>query len=77
MSDKPVTAQPKESRDSSGSTMVDGSYHWREITKDTPRGVKLQLINRYAGVAVYGTLNHKDTYWTHYAPLPTFKERLL
>lgn len=63
-----------EKKDSSGSTMVDNKYHWKEITKDTPRGIKLQLINKGAGVATYGILTTKDTYWTHYAPLPTFKD---
>lgn len=54
--------------------VVDGTYHWRPIDADTPRGVKLQLVRREAGVAVYGTLNNGNTFFTHWAPLPTFTE---
>lgn len=56
---------------------IDKSYHWRGIDKDTPRGVKLQLINFSAGVAVYGVYNSLDRYFTHWAPLPTFAEEKL
>lgn len=34
----------------------------------------MQLINRNAGVAVYGTLGTDPFFWTHYAPLPTFRD---
>lgn len=51
---------------------IDPEYHWREINKDTPRSVKIQLVNKAAGVAVYGV--YTDTYFTHWAPLPTFKK---
>ena len=50
---------------------VDRSYHWTPIGPDTPRGVKLQLISRPAGVAIYGQYNG-DKWPTHWAPLPTF-----
>lgn len=53
---------------------IDPEYHWREINKDTPRSVKLQLVNKDANVAVYGTYNGIDKYFTHWAPLPTFKK---
>lgn len=47
------------------------AWHWLPIDENTPRGVKLQLINRAAGVAVYGHhTGHGD--WTHWAPLPTW-----
>lgn len=52
--------------------VVDTSYHWRKIDDDTPRGTKLQLINRRANVAAYGPLFGSDSFWTHWAPLPTF-----
>ena len=55
------------------SAAVDQAYHWRQIDKDTPRGVKLQLINRRYGVAVYGTYQPGAPF-THWAPLPKFKE---
>lgn len=34
----------------------------------------MQLINRKAGVAVYGTIGSNEKYFTHWAPLPTFKD---
>ena len=34
----------------------------------------MQLINRKAGVAAYGTLGTDPFFWTHYAPLPTFRD---
>lgn len=51
---------------------IDRAYHWIKIDSNTPRGVKLQLINKDAGVATYGALETSDTFWTHWAPLPTF-----
>lgn len=54
--------------------IVDTTYHWREIDEDTPRGTKLQLINRRAGVATYGQIFGSDCFWTHWAPLPTFSK---
>jgi len=53
---------------------IDPEYHWREIDKDTPRGVKIQLINKADGVAMYGALISSDRYFTHWAPLPTFRK---
>ena len=53
---------------------VDTEYHWRLIDADTPRGTKLQLINRRAGVATYGQIFGSDSFWTHWAPLPSFKK---
>lgn len=43
---------------------------WQPITPDTPHSVKLQLINKNAGIATYGQLTGKGEYWTHWAPLP-------
>lgn len=56
------------------STAVDRSYKWLPIDSHTPRGVKLQLINRRAGVAQYGRLTTDEFFWTHWAPLPTFQD---
>ena len=57
----------------SPTTAADTAYHWRDIASDPPpQGVKLQLIHARYGVAAYGIYNHAD-YWTHWAPLPTFK----
>jgi len=44
-------------------------YYWLPINKDTPRGVKLQLLG-IGGVAVYGEWDGKSRFWTHWAPLP-------
>ena len=52
---------------------VDTSYHWLPVGPDTPRGTKMQLINRRFGVAVYGHYVQGSTH-THWAPLPTFKK---
>lgn len=62
-------------QDSSRTALVDKGYPWRPVTSDTPRGTKLQLINRAAGVATYGTLGGGASFWTHWAPLPTFAEQ--
>lgn len=58
--------------DSTKAAAVDQRYHWRRITPAAPRGVKMQLINREAGVAIYGTL--PCPFATHWAPLPTFED---
>lgn len=56
------------------SVAIDREYHWQLIDNNTPRGVKLQLINESAGVAVYGRLGTVEEFFTHWAPLPTFKD---
>lgn len=54
--------------DKSGTVAVDHDYFWRPM--DTcPRGVKVQLLGA-GGVAMYGTYNGKDKFYTHWAPLP-------
>ena len=55
---------------------IDTDYKWQKITADSPRGVKLQLINKRFGVASYGRLYGEESYYTHWAPLPTFKKEL-
>ena len=50
---------------------VSPTVHWLPITEATPRGVKLQLINKAAGVAVY-SIYTAGSDWTHFCPLPTF-----
>lgn len=54
--------------------VVSDGFHWLPIDARTPRGCKLQLINRPAGVACYGVLGTEPHFWTHWAPLPTFAE---
>ena len=57
-----------------GTVAVDREYNWIPIDENTPRGVKLQLIDIHAGVAVYGTLPTSGFHWSHYCPLPTFEK---
>lgn len=53
-------------------TVIDPSYHWQPIST-APLGKKVQLINKDAGVAIYGQANaSKEQFFTHWAPLPTF-----
>lgn len=52
---------------------VSQDYFWQPI-ETCPRGVKVQLANKRAGVAVYGIHTDKDTHFTHWAPLPKFKQ---
>jgi hypothetical protein len=60
--------------DSTKTAAIDRQYHWLPIDKDTPIGVKVQLINKAAGVASYGAHKRGDTFYTHWSPLPTFKK---
>jgi hypothetical protein len=59
--------------DSEGAACIDNEYHWRLIDARTPRGVKMQLINKATGVATYGHLG-SENWFTHWAALPTFKK---
>ena len=65
-----MTIKPTNDR----AATVDTEYHWRPIDDETPRGTKLQLINRRYGVATYGSVYGNDCWWTHWCPCPTFKE---
>ena len=49
---------------SASTVAVATDYFWQPINADTPKGVKLQLLGK-GGVAVYGTWNGKDTFYTH------------
>ena len=57
---------------SDGAAAVEKGFFWRPVGLSTPRGVKLQLINKSAGVAVYGHYTDRSA-WTHWAPLPKFR----
>lgn len=58
--------------DSSKAAVVDSSLRYRPIGSNTPRGMKMILIRKDAGVAQIGTLWHNDTFFTHWFPLPRF-----
>jgi hypothetical protein len=59
---------------SDGQAVVDTTIHWIAVEEQSPPSGKLQLINRRMGVAVYGNY-HKGQGFTHWAPLPTFKDK--
>ena len=44
-------------------------YFWLPISANTHVGAKLQLLGQ-GGVAIYGVHNPKETFFTHWAPLP-------
>lgn len=47
--------------------------HWLPIDSNTPRGVKLQLIAKSSGIAMYGNYyDEKCPFYSHWAPLPAF-----
>lgn len=51
-----------------GTVAVSQEVFWIPVTKDTPRGVKLQLLGA-GGVAVYSAY-HGEPFWTHWQALP-------
>ena len=51
---------------------VDHNYFWQPI-HTCPRGAKVQLLGQ-GGVAMYGQYHGKDTFYTHWAPLPKLKK---
>lgn len=53
---------------------IDPAVHWRPIDADTPRGVKVQVINRKDNVAHYSIILPNNVHWTHWAHLPTFAD---
>lgn len=63
-----------EKLDSTGTALVNDEYFYTPITDETPRGVTMILCNIHARRAQVGVLSHKDTYWTHYAGAPIFKD---
>jgi hypothetical protein len=56
---------------SSKTAVIDRGYYWKPIDAGASIGMKMQLINKGAGVAHSGIYTG-DKHWTHYAPLPTF-----
>lgn len=58
---------------SDNSVAVAQDYFWKAIDCDTPVNVKIQLLG-LSGVAVYGTYDGKDKFFTHWAPLPKRNE---
>ena len=67
-----MTQPTTPKRSSCRAAMVDPGNHWRPITDKTPRGVKVWLIRKDAGSATIGTVGNHETFFTHWAPMPTF-----
>jgi hypothetical protein len=65
---------PSSNVDNTRVALVDRGYHWNPINSSAPQGSKMQLINRRFGVAIYGSINSREQFFTHWAPLPTFKD---
>lgn len=62
-----------ELRIKQGEVAIDLNYFWQPM--DTcPTSVKVQLLGK-GGVAVYGKWNGRDTFWTHWAPMPKIQRR--
>jgi len=57
---------------SDGQAVVNRATKWIPIDASTPRGAKLQLISKPAGVAQYGQLMSDNKFFTHWFPMPTF-----
>ena len=57
---------------SQGTACFSPAQTWLPIDEATPVGVKIQLINKNANVAQYGSLTGKPGFWTHWAPLPAW-----
>lgn len=49
------------------------TIYWIPIDKNTPVGVKLQLINRRMGVATIGQY-YPGNDWTHWQGMPKFMD---
>jgi hypothetical protein len=67
-------AKPAFKTNSDKSAVVDPTRHYMPIDKDTPRGSKVLMINRSARVATIGSIGTHETFFTHWAPLPTFED---
>lgn len=66
-----MSIQPRKD----GTVLVDTTYFWIPIHEVAPMSSsKIQLINKGAGCASYGTLASAPGFWTHWAPLPKFRD---
>lgn len=57
---------------SCGAAAVAPNVKWLKIDKDTPVGVRMQLIEKEQGVA-YTRVHHHGDGFDHWFPLPTFE----
>lgn len=68
----PTEIAPESRLSSDRAAFVNPACVWKPITDSTPRGTKLQLVNRSAGVAQYSSLVNGESFFTHYYELPVF-----
>jgi hypothetical protein len=59
---------------SDGAAVVAPEFHWLPIDEHTPRGKSVLLINKASGVLQKGQHSPGETFFTHWAPNPTFKK---
>ena len=59
---------------SDGAALITTNCKWIPIDENTPRGVKMMLINKKYGVAQVSVYLNTDDYFTHWFPLPTFEK---
>ena len=60
-----------------GTVAVATDTYWEPITKETPRGVKMQCIDKRSGVANITVLRSDENFFTHWAPLPKWKDDVI
>lgn len=56
-----------------GACLVNHDTHWIPVCENTPRNVKMLLINKNHGVTVIGNYT-ENSHFTHYAGLPKFRK---
>jgi hypothetical protein len=54
--------------------VVTPNVTWTRIDANTPLGVKMLLINEFANSTSVGVITGRDTWWTHWAPLPVWSK---
>lgn len=57
-----------------GAAVVSPFYKWLEIDEDTPENAMMLLINKNSGVLHKGMHSKFNTFFTHWAALPTFSK---
>ncbi len=54
---------------------VSTSVYWMPIDDDTPRNVKVLAISReLSGIAIQAEIRNDNWWFTHWHPLPKFKD---
>lgn len=61
-------------KSSDGAAIVAPDFHWIPIDENTPIGKSILLISKKSGVLQKGQYVKNDPFFTHWAPMPTFKK---